>query len=269
MMKLVLRLVLAITAMCVATGSAHAQSGCVFPPGDQVHPSVSTVVSKVDSRFTYSYTLTVLPDSPKPVSLFWVGADSTDGTVTLNTPANWIGLKNRLGYYAWGSRAPRQGLPQGGTLAFGVTSNGLPSIVPFVARNFVESPSFPEGEAPDDCKGGTVLENSFKGSTVGPKAPPSTDRIQPVNYLISLLHDSRRLGWISTNGAHQDLLAKLVATKRKIESNDIPNARDQLQQFLDQVVQRSCQTPNCNNRPLNTDAYAVLYYNGQNLMQRL
>jgi len=200
-----------------------------------------------------------------------MAASNSNGVVTQSTPANWqaFGQIADSEYYMWSLLDSNQSIPPGGSVnGFGIASADPPSIVGFLAWNFTPPMIFPRGEA-RACSGSSIIENSFKGSTVGPKAPPSTDRIQLVNYLISLLHHSRRLGWISTNGAHQDLLAKLVATKRKIESNDIPNARDQLQQFLDQAVQRSCQTQNCNNRPLNTDAYAVLYYNGQNLMQRL
>lgn len=51
----------------------------------------------------------------------------------------------------------------------------------------------------------------FSPKTVGPKAPPQ--RFIPIeflNYSISLLHDSRQLGWIKVDGVHQSLLAKLL-----------------------------------------------------------
>ena len=176
-MRHVSRFILGAIIVSVWTATAHAQSGCVFPRADQIHPAVSAVAARLDSRFAYSYTLTVLADSPKPVAQFWVAADPTDPTVTLSTPSSWWGLTSPVGYYAWAATDQIQGLAQGASLGFGLTSNAPPAVVTFIAVNYVQPPSFAEGQAPDDCQGATILENSFKGSTVGPKAPPSNRKL--------------------------------------------------------------------------------------------
>ena len=271
-MRLGLILGLALMALCAANGAPDAQqSRCVFPRADEVNPSVSATVVKNGGRFDYSYSVTVLADSPKPVSQFAVAASSTDNTPTLLAPLNWLSVISPIGYYAWGVRGQAQGIPRGSSLSgFRVTTSEPPGIVRFLARNRTERPTFPRGEAPETCENAGIVDNSFKGSTVGPQAPPSESPVDLVNHLISLLDESRRLHWIATPGAHQDLLARLEATKRTLASGDTATARGALQTFLDEVSARSCPAQACpGSQPINSSAYAVLFFNAQALLRRL
>ncbi len=141
----------------------------------------------------------------------------------------------------------------------------------FLAWNDVEPPSFPDGMAPESCEGDDVIENSFKGKTVGPKAPPATfNPLEFVNYLIALLHDSRQQGWISVDGLYQSLLAKLLATKRSLEAGGSETAGGQMRAFLNEVQAVSCPQFSCpGNTPLTSKAYALLFFNGRFPAERL
>jgi hypothetical protein len=110
----------------------------------------------------------------------------------------------------------------------------------------------------------------FATTAVAPTAPPKNFvPIEFLNYLISLLHQSRQLGWIQSDGVHQSLLAKLINAKRKLEV-DRPEARNLLNAFLNEVQATSCQDFTCTeSKPLTSEAYALLYFNGQFLLQRL
>ncbi|MCI0372834.1 MAG: hypothetical protein L0214_15985, partial [candidate division NC10 bacterium] len=91
-----------------------------------------------------------------------------------------------------------------------------------------------------------------------------------LNYLITLVHDSRQLGWIKVDGVHQSLLAKLIAAKRKLEAGDTQGAKDNVNAFLNAVRATSCLEVSCpGNKPETSEAYALLSFNGQFLWERL
>jgi hypothetical protein len=91
-----------------------------------------------------------------------------------------------------------------------------------------------------------------------------------LNYLISLLHQSRTNGWITRDGAQQSLLAKLINAKRKLEEGDSAVAKNMLNAFLNEVQASSCQQFTCpGNKLLTSEAYALLFFNGQYLVDRL
>jgi hypothetical protein len=207
---------------------------------------------------------------------FAVEAFSSDGTFfTQLSPANWeaSGRIAASAFYVWDSFEEPRGLAAGTPgRVFGLTNaGGLPAIVAFLAWGDVKPPKFAEGEAPSSCENTNVIENSFKGTTVGPKLAPQTlVPIEFLNYLITLLHDSRQQGWIKVDGVHQSLLAKLVNAKRKLESGETAVAKHLLNAFLNEVHAVSCPEFTCpGNKPLTSEAYALLFFNGQFLHERL
>lgn len=107
--------------------------------------------------------------------------------------------------------------------------------------------------------------------TVGPKAPPRDFVVLDfMNYLIALLHDSRGRGWVRGDGIHQSLLAKLTTAKRKLEARDFRVAKNVLEAFLREVRAVSCPDFACpGNKPLASEAYALLFFNGEYLVARL
>lgn len=107
--------------------------------------------------------------------------------------------------------------------------------------------------------------------TIGPTAPPKDFvPLEFLNYLLTLLHDSRQLGWITGDGVHQSLLAKLLNAKRKLEAGQGAVAKNLLKAFLNEVQAVSCPEFTCpGNKPLTSEAYALLYFNGQYLWERL
>jgi hypothetical protein len=107
--------------------------------------------------------------------------------------------------------------------------------------------------------------------TMGPTAPPKDFvPLEFLNYLLTLLHDSRQQGWIKVDGIHQSLLAKLLNAKRKLEAGQGAVAKNILNAFLNEVQAVSCPEVTCpGNKPLTSEAYALLFFNGQFLWERL
>lgn len=69
--------------------------------------------------------------------------------------------------------------------------------------------------------------------------------------------------WIRVEGVHESLFAKLINAKRKLEAGDPGTARNILNAFLDEARATSCDDFNCpGNKPLTSEAYALLFFNG-------
>jgi len=68
----------------------------------------------------------------------------------------------------------------------------------------------------------------------------------------------------------QSLLAKLINAKRKLEAGQTTVAKNMLDAFLHEVLGVSCLEFTCpGNKPLTSEAFALLFFNGQFLVERL
>lgn len=194
--------------------------------------------------------------------------------VGMSGPEGWIsglGFDAQTpprGLAAWGGSEAIRILPGQTLEGFQLASYGLPGIRQIQAE--------PDVEPPQDLGEWAQLnafyeQFTFRAETVGPKAPPQTFvPLDFLNYLITLLHDSRRLGWIKVDGVHQSLLGKLITAKRKLEAGDTPVAKDNLNAFLNEIRAVSCLEFSCpGNKPETSEAYALLYFNCQYLLERL
>ncbi len=198
--------------------------------------------------------------------------------VGISGPEGWtsdLGFDDKIpprGFAGWGSMDEPFRILPGQTLeGFQLTSYGLPGIRATEIQPGIDYDNLPdEFEDPEKAR---ELRDSliFSTKTVGPKAPPKNFvPLEFLNYLITLLHDSRQLGWITVDGAHQSLLAKLINAKRKLEAGDTREAKNMLNAFLNEVQAVSCPEFSCpGNKPLTSEAYALLFFNGQYLWERL
>lgn len=198
--------------------------------------------------------------------------------VGISGPQEWIyllGLDNRApprGLAGWGSSETTR-IPPGRTLeGFELTSYGLPGIRAAEVRPDIDIDNLP-GEFAEDLEKTRDLHDRlvFRTKTVGPTAPPKDFvPIEFLNYLISLLHDSRQLGWIKMEGIHKSLLAKLLEAKRALEKGQTHVTKNVLNAFLNEVRAVSCSEFECpGNKPLTSEAYVLLFFNGQFLVERL
>ncbi len=197
--------------------------------------------------------------------------------VGMTGPSGWrfaLGISGGAtrGYASWGSRdKPFRLSPGQVATGFGLMSPGLPGVREVTLQPPVDYQELPDEYADPDEAARFVETLFFRTKTVGPKAPPA--RFVPVevlNYLVALLHESRQQGWVKVDGVHQSLLAKLLAAKRALEANRPEPARGELKAFLHEVQAVSCPEFACpGQKPLTGEAYALLYFNGQYLVERL
>ena len=198
--------------------------------------------------------------------------------VGITGPDNWaygLGFDDRdppRAFADWGSiDEPFRILPGHALDGFQLTSPGLPAIRTTEIEPGIDYDNLPE-EYSDEAKARQLRDSLiYVTVSVGPKAPPQDFvPIEFLNYLISLLHQSRANGWVTRDGAQQSLLTKLVDAKHKLEEGNGKVAKNILNAFLNEVRAGSCQQFTCpGNKPLTSEAYALLFFNGQYLFERL
>lgn len=154
---------------------------------------------------------------------------------------------------------------------FQLTSYGLPGI-----RSVEIQPDIDWDNVPDEFstpERARQLRDSliFSTKTIGPKAPPQTFvPLEFLNYLMSLVHDSRQQGWVREAKEAKKLLQDLLKAKRRLEAGDPGKARSALKEFLERVKHEGCRGFHCpKNKALTSEAYALLYFNGKFLQAKL
>ena len=102
---------------------------------------------------------------------------------------------------------------------FGLKSRGLIGITTYYVQGWTPPPPpVPEGQAEEEMSIG-FLENSIKGTTIGPVEPPAVFKpIDFLNNIINLKHEAFDLGWIKNEGIVKSLDAKLDNAKKKLEN---------------------------------------------------
>jgi hypothetical protein len=199
--------------------------------------------------------------------------------VGISGPEGWtsdLGFDARTpprGFAGWGSiDEPFRILPGQIREGFQLTSYGLPGIRTVEIQPDIDYDKLPDQYFGDPEKTRKLRDRLiFHTRSVGPKAPPQAFvPLEFLNYLITLLHDSRQQGWVKGDGVHQSLLEKLIGAKRQLEAGDTPMAKTILNDFLNEVRATSCPAFACaGTTPLTSDAHALLFFNGQYLWGRL
>jgi hypothetical protein len=194
-------------------------------------------------------------------------------------PANWtagLAYDDRVpprGLAGWGAIYETSLIPPGQSLGdFRLTSYGLPAIRAARVLPFIDVDALPQEYVTSPEKAGVLRDTlTFWTSTVGPQAPPQTVvPLEFVNYLMTLVHDSERVGWIRESKDARDLLRRLVAAKRRLERNEPAKAARRVEQFMKEVEREACRDFTCRRKTrLTSEAYAVLFFNARFLLERL
>jgi len=185
-------------------------------------------------------------------------------------PDDWLcGYADLAGYtagsYGWGAISLKSSIKPGSQRGgFALKSPGIPAIREILIRPDIDLERLPP-EYNENVEKTIALENKVKwlGKTIGPKAPPKVFKgSEFIQYLISSKEQSFTLGWIKNKGLERSLDAKLDAAKKKIEFGDNKSAKNIMQAFLNEVEAQK-------GKGLSSEAYALLFYNGQYLIDHL
>lgn len=169
------------------------------------------------------------------------------------------------GSASWGSAdEPYRIFPGKKLGGFKLTSCGLPGIRQAALELAIDYDNLP-AEYYENVELTKQLQDSlaYKTKTVGPTAPPADFKpLDFLNYIIDLKHQSAALGWITDKGIENSLDVKLDNAKRKIEAGDMKTAQNTLNAFMNEVEAQ-------NRKSLTSEAYVLLKYNAQYLIDHL
>src|SRR5262249_8247301 len=151
-------------------GNVSAQpTQCVIPRRDLVSTQVSAVVSLSAGEVDYQYSVTNKADAHQTLISF-AGEAFTPTPPVQTSPPAWEGRGPivRSSSFVWDTFVEPRGLQPGASASgFGFRSAALPTVARFLAWGNIQLPRFPEGVEPESCANSDIIENSFKGVTVG------------------------------------------------------------------------------------------------------
>lgn len=234
----------------------------IYPSAKEVDVLVRANVSELGNQFIYKYELHSLSSSQQDIWTFRLEYEGNTGNRL--APNGWSVFALRgTNLVTWGAGDSTSFIPPGNSLAgFRFHSPGLPSIKPFYVEGFIELPIL-ETE-PDTIVGGSLIENSKSGKTIGPKpAPNPFSATAFLDTLITYTNQSLVLGWIA-NQLTADKYTNLFSTARsQLESNDTTGARVTLTTILTNVPGDSAAAL------LTSEAYALQRFNTEYLLSQL
>lgn len=254
-----------VNILCINTVLGQ-DSLYTFPSAKKIDLIVHADIKSAQNENIYFYRLISKASSEQEIFQFFleIGANVKE----INSPNMWSGeiseVRKRIVF--WGSRDSSVDIfPSSSLEGFNFKSKELPSIIIYYGRGYFELPNVAEGEAPplEATVGADIFENSVKGKTIGPRAlPENITNSALADTLQSYLSFSCDTTWIANQGICRSLEAKLENAEKQLERENSNAASGSLQAFLSEVEAQK-------DKQLSSEAYALLYFNGRYLLERL
>lgn len=226
-----------------------------FEPMNKATATVSVGVNSLSNgEIEYSYTVTNVATSARPINLFYIQMDVQVSSLSTSSPNNWGALgccardkvrKNATGIAAagWLYATSEARIAPGGMLAgFKIRGKSIPAI----KRFFVQSESSdetPDGEpgSPEEESAVTELTDFFNdstsGLTLGPDPLPGViDFPTLIKRLIAFKHEAASLGWLGNAKFVLKLDKRLDQAKAALARDKKKLARTRLSQFIHELT---------------------------------
>ena len=233
----------------------------------EIEIEISAAVEEEDGELAYRYALESLPESKLEVYSFNVFYGET--VSDYRSPTNWAALDGgimeggttRMGISWWARDSLSQVRPGKTQSGFYLRSAGLPAITDYASRGWVPIPRF--DVLPDSLENDNPSKDSKRGLTISPKPPPSSAEYGAfLDTLRTYPRRSRDLGWITSAALADNLEARLDKAATQLAAADSGAARSALEGLLADVERER-------NGALTSEAYALLKYNTEYLVERL
>jgi hypothetical protein len=243
-----------------------------FETGNKINIKVNVnVTGEIFRLIKYNYDVLSLPESQQNVNDFRVIFKfKPDSILERYKMSEWWGpyvLDNdTLSWIGWGASDNANIKPNNSLSGFGFLTRYLPGITDYYAEGDHPIPSFEYGMAPDFIPGYddlTPYGPGIVGKTVGPVLTPDPFiALAFLDTLASYKHQALDLGWIDNQGIATSLDQKLENIKKQLEKGKTKQAINMLNAFLNEVEAQK-------DKHLTSEAYALLKYNAEYLIQRL
>ncbi|MFL5813214.1 MAG: hypothetical protein ACJ763_06525 [Bdellovibrionia bacterium] len=261
------------------TEPGHGNMTSILDPSNKVKPSINASVLSDSSSglYTYSFKVSNLAGAVQMLQEIYISHPSAVSQAS--APADWqSGEYRNKGVWGWvKTKGSIHGISAGQSVSgFSFKSTGIPGIVDAkFAGERREEFTTPGDDATADVAASferiyanlkTQYPDKFGKQvalkTIGPVDPPAAFNAQSViKNLITLVNQSRSQSWIDNDGIANSLLAKLNTALSKAVS-DPKAAKNVLSAFLNDVQAQ-------NGKHLSSESYALLYFNGKYLLDRL
>ncbi len=180
-------------------------------------------------------------------------------------------------------RVPIHSIHPGENLSYSLESKGLPKIKPYWAEGWVEYLTVAEAESlraagfTDEEIHPDIRDNSYHGSSIAPQIPPSSISSSIfLDTLISYIHQAVELGWLGDEKFVKMLVEHLEMAHKHISEGDSIQSARELEKFQKGVDKERKKTAKDeekwkprHKRFVTSEAWALLFYNAQHLLDRL
>ncbi|MDZ7806092.1 MAG: hypothetical protein U5K71_03135 [Gracilimonas sp.] len=233
-----------------------------FESEDKVDIELKTNLKQKEdpSIFEYNYDLKSLDNSIQEIYRFKIfGLENVAST---ETPIGWFKLNSTANNSAgWASKDSLNRIsPDERKDGFIIRSKNLPGIVNFKVWGWVPVPVF--DEVPDSTENSSSFDGKL-GTTIGPvHLPDKKTANELLNTLHSYLSFSCDTTWIENQGICNSLQAKLENVQEQVAQNNNKAAGNNLRAFLNQLNALK-------EKQISSEVYALLYFNGVFLKERL
>ncbi|MCR4300436.1 MAG: hypothetical protein NUV51_02400 [Sulfuricaulis sp.] len=269
---------MAVTALSVILAMPVAAQE--FALRNRVEAQVNAQAEGTVNQLVYRYG--IKNENAAEQSIWRFQMNMRDGGLVSRTegPSSWFepGIKPKgvgynpalraVSFVSWGAPAPAQISPGSEQSGFVVESNNsLPGIVDYYIEGYAPVPNFEPGTAPSGPISGyhdlTAYGPGVVGKTIGP-----VKRVEPlipavfVDYVITLKHEAKRLGWIKNEGLTRSLDAKLDSAKASLLRGQPQVARNNINALINELKAQK-------DKGVSAEAYGLLYFNLEYLLQHL
>jgi hypothetical protein len=191
----------------------------------------------------------------------------------ITVPVGWFKGESNLVYKTvrWSAESTNYFLdPNEEIDSLSFKSQGLPIISNSYSYGYFPTPTFAEGEGPEQVTNNDIYENAVIKKTIAPKTIPNPfDPLAFIDDMIDMGDEADTLGWIGK--PEQDyqvwniLKGKLNKVHSYIENENYNHANEELNSFLTAVEDYyKGKTKNLTN-----EGYALMKYNGEYLIKHI
>ncbi len=248
----------------------------IFVPSTKVEPKISAeLLEELDARsFHYSYTIANSSTSEQRILYFELLCAAAVDSITGPSKEWRIDIRdNNIVHWGHtmaspdGLETPSSGIARDSSVrGFVLVSAGLPAVTSAYFTGKTQVLMFPD-EPPGEIE--QLLEplvrfpgNTVLRKTIGPSKSSDGPAAPLLDTLISYKHQALALGWMDSTGLVNSLDQRLENAKAKLVSGDSVAARNILEAFVHEVEAQ-------NGKHLTSEAYALLKFNAQYLIDRL
>lgn len=255
----------------------------LFIPTSKVTPQFNVVIKKEGGNYGYYYTLLNTGKGQQDISSFEIEIRGLYEKIYISSPWQFSDM-NDVPFVQFSHKVLeipdydpdepiqfKSDLQKGEKLSFKIESKYLPSIVTsYIAGqrqnmdlSFIVPPSYKVRKMIDSLRRKENYNRGLKVKTIGPQKV--SDNITPIEIadtLTSYLSFSCDTSWITNQGICRSLKTKINNIQKEVERGKDKNAVNNIKALLKELNA-------LNEKKISSEAYALLYFNGEYLLKIL